>query len=100
MNSDDLLRELLTQSEHPATVVRLLGRWFNYVERYYVARHSLPHLQDVGMRCFHNDICSEPGLRDALKIAAMKLTKRDAEHDTATFHKQLEMLLQTLSIYE
>lgn len=32
--------------------VRWLSRFFNYLDRYYIARHSLAALKDVGMLCF------------------------------------------------
>ena len=39
--------------EPPAQVmVRWLSRFFNYLDRYYITRHSLAALRDVGMLCF------------------------------------------------
>ena len=37
------------------TQVRWLSRFFNYLDRYYVLRHSLHPLKDVGLLCFRGE---------------------------------------------
>ncbi|PNH12993.1 Cullin-1 [Tetrabaena socialis] len=47
-----LLKELYTRWGNHKLMVRWLSRFFNYLDRYYVLRHSLPALKDVGLLCF------------------------------------------------
>lgn len=49
---DVLLRELLKRWDNHKLMVRWLSRFFNYLDRYYVIRHSLHPLKDVGLLCF------------------------------------------------
>jgi Cullin family len=47
-----LLKELLERWGNHKVMVRWLSRFFNYLDRYYVLRHSLHPLKDVGLLCF------------------------------------------------
>lgn len=47
-----LLRELVIRWENHQLMIRWLQRFFNYLDRYFVTRNSLPSLKDVGLTCF------------------------------------------------
>ncbi|PIN02365.1 Cullin [Handroanthus impetiginosus] len=49
-----MLRELLKRWTIHKDMVRLLSRFFNYLDRYYVARLQLPSLTEVGLACFRD----------------------------------------------
>jgi len=50
-----LLRELYQRWCNHKLMVRWLSRFFNYLDRYYVLRHSLHPLKDVGLLCFRGE---------------------------------------------
>ena len=47
-----LLKELHKRWSNHNLMVRWLSRFFNYLDRYYISRHSLSSLADVGLICF------------------------------------------------
>lgn len=49
-----LLRELVKRWDNHKVMVRWLSRFFNYLDRYFVTRRSLPVLNDVGLICFRD----------------------------------------------
>ncbi|OVA00206.1 Cullin [Macleaya cordata] len=54
-----MLRELVNRWGNHKVMVRWLSRFFNYLERYFIARKALPSLQEVGLTCFRNLVYQE-----------------------------------------
>lgn len=74
---ETLLRELYRRWCNHKLMVRWLSRFFNYLDRYYVLRHSLHPLKDVGLLCFRDHVYSETKRR--AKDAVLRLVERERE---------------------
>ena len=51
-HDEGLLKELLSRWNNHKIMVRWLSRFFNYLDRYYIQRHNLHSLNDVGLLVF------------------------------------------------
>jgi len=49
-----MLRELVKRWANHKIMVRWLSRFFHYLDRYFIARRSLPPLNEVGLTCFRD----------------------------------------------
>lgn len=49
-----MLRELVKRWANHKIMVRWLSRFFYYLDRYFIARRSLPPLNEVGLTCFRD----------------------------------------------
>ncbi|GKV52777.1 hypothetical protein SLEP1_g59341, partial [Rubroshorea leprosula] len=49
-----MLRELIKRWANHKVMVRWLSRFFFYLDRYFIARRSLPGLNEVGLTCFRD----------------------------------------------
>lgn len=49
-----MLRELVKRWLNHKIMVRWLSRFFHYLDRYFIARRSLPALNEVGLTCFRD----------------------------------------------
>lgn len=49
-----MLRELVKRWSNHKVMVRWLSRFFHYLDRYFIARRSLPALHEVGLTCFRD----------------------------------------------
>lgn len=49
-----MLRELVKRWSNHKVMVRWLSRFFYYLDRYFIARRSLPPLNEVGLTCFRD----------------------------------------------
>ncbi|KAK4376319.1 hypothetical protein RND71_006996 [Anisodus tanguticus] len=54
-----MLRELVKRWANHKLMVRWLSRFFHYLDRYFIARRSLPALNEVGLTCFRDLIDQE-----------------------------------------
>ncbi|KAL0457381.1 UNVERIFIED_CONTAM: Cullin-1 [Sesamum latifolium] len=54
-----MLRELVKRWLNHKIMVRWLSRFFHYLDRYFIARRSLPALKEVGLTCFRDLIDQE-----------------------------------------
>ncbi|GIL64270.1 hypothetical protein Vafri_18269 [Volvox africanus] len=72
-----LLKELYQRWGNHKLMVRWLSRFFNYLDRYYVLRHSLPPLKDVGLLCFKELVYLETKKRT--KDAVLLLIEKERE---------------------
>ncbi|KAG5011143.1 hypothetical protein JHK87_019658 [Glycine soja] len=54
-----MLRELVKRWANHKIMVRWLSRFFHYLDRYFIARRSLPPLNEVGLTCFRDLIDQE-----------------------------------------
>ncbi|CAI0379174.1 unnamed protein product [Linum tenue] len=52
-----MLRELVKRWGNHKLMVRWLSRFFHYLDRYFIARRSLPALNEVGLTCFRSLVC-------------------------------------------
>jgi hypothetical protein len=52
-----MLKELVKRWDNHKIMVRWLSRFFNYLDRYFIARRSLPALSEVGLMCFRDLVC-------------------------------------------
>ncbi|KAL2892031.1 Cullin-1 [Bienertia sinuspersici] len=61
-----MLRELVKRWSNHKVMVRWLSRFFYYLDRYFIARRSLPSLNEVGLTCFRDliDVEREGGQID------------------------------------
>lgn len=75
-----LLHELVNRWRNHKLMIRWLSRFFNYLDRYYINRHSLAPLAEVGLRSFQTLVYSE--VKRQIKDAALALVQRerDGEH--------------------
>lgn len=70
-----MLRELVKRWDNHKLMVRWLSRFFNYLDRYYITRHSLAALKDVGMLCFRDTVFAE--LKGPIKDSVLSLVDRE-----------------------
>lgn len=52
-----MLRELVKRWANHKVMVKWLSRFFYYLDRYFIARRSLPALNEVGLACFRELVC-------------------------------------------
>jgi len=74
-HGEHALRELVKRWENHKVMVRWLSRFFNYLDRYYISRHSLAALHDVGLLCFRDGVFTE--LKGATKDGVLLLIDRE-----------------------
>ncbi|KAG2490035.1 hypothetical protein HYH03_011500 [Edaphochlamys debaryana] len=72
-----LLKELYSRWGNHKLMVRWLSRFFNYLDRYYVLRHSLHPLKDVGLLCFKDLVYVE--IKKRTKDAVLLLVEKERE---------------------
>ncbi|KAH0738724.1 hypothetical protein KY290_037429 [Solanum tuberosum] len=65
-----MLREFVKRWANHKLMVRWLSRFFHYLDRYFIARRSLPGLHEVGLMCFRDLIYQELNgkARDAVNV--------------------------------
>ncbi|KAJ4795071.1 Cullin family protein [Rhynchospora pubera] len=51
-----MLKELQKRWQSHKVMVRWLSRFFYYLDRYFIARRSLPGLNEVGLTCFSDRV--------------------------------------------
>ncbi|XP_057440709.1 cullin-1-like isoform X2 [Lotus japonicus] len=74
-----LLRELVIRWENHQLMIRWLQRFFNYLDRYFVTRNSLPSLKDVGLTCFFDLVYKE--LRTNVREVVIAFINKEREGD-------------------
>eukprot|EP01018_Ginkgo_biloba_P018328 Gb_16689 [translate_table: standard] len=72
-----MLRELVKRWGNHKIMVRWLSRFFNYLDRYFIARRSLPALNEVGLMCFRDLVYQE--MRNNVRDAVIALIDRERE---------------------
>ncbi|CAM6047545.1 unnamed protein product [Sphagnum compactum] len=72
-----MLRELVKRWDNHKIMVRWLSRFFNYLDRYFIARRSLPALSEVGLMCFRDLVYAE--MKTNVKDAVVALIDRERE---------------------
>ncbi|URD95876.1 cullin 1 [Musa troglodytarum] len=72
-----MLRELVKRWLNHKVMVRWLSRFFHYLDRYFVARRSLPPLNEVGLTCFRDLVYQE--IKGKVKDAVISLIDQERE---------------------
>uniref|UniRef100_A0A7N0U8X0 Cullin family profile domain-containing protein n=1 Tax=Kalanchoe fedtschenkoi TaxID=63787 RepID=A0A7N0U8X0_KALFE len=91
-----LLRELVRRWENHKLMIRWLSRFFHYLDRFYVARRSLPTLGQVGVVCFRDLAYVE--VRHRARDAAGEVIDREREGeqqaDRAMLKKVVDLFVE------
>ncbi|CAN4113571.1 unnamed protein product [Withania somnifera] len=72
-----MLRELVQRWSNHKVMVRWLSRFFHYLDRYFIARRSLPGLNEVGLTCFRDLVYLE--LNGKVRDAVISLIDQERE---------------------
>ncbi|XP_078444946.1 cullin-1 [Wolffia australiana] len=76
-HAEFMLRELVKRWANHKVMVRWLSRFFHYLDRYFIARRSLPPLNEVGLTCFRDLIYQE--MKGKSRDAVISLIDRERE---------------------
>ncbi|KAI3842240.1 hypothetical protein MKW98_026030 [Papaver atlanticum] len=74
-----MMREFVERWSRHNVMVRWLSRFFYYLDRYYIARGSLPKLEDTGINCFH--IIVHESLKVQVTNVVITLINRERDGD-------------------
>nr|ABK23135.1 unknown [Picea sitchensis] len=72
-----MLRELVKRWGNHKIMVRWLSRFFNFLDRYFIPRRSLPALNEVGLMCFRDLVYQE--IKNNVRDAVITLIDRERE---------------------
>ncbi|XP_078168369.1 cullin-1 [Carex rostrata] len=72
-----MLKELQKRWQNHKVMVRWLSRFFYYLDRYFIARRSLPPLNEVGLTCFRDRVYQE--MKSMVKDAVLSLIDQERE---------------------
>ena len=72
-----MLKELVRRWDDHKVMVRWLSRFFNYLDRYYIQRHNLAALKDVGALCFRDLVYAK--LKNTAKDAILALVDKERD---------------------
>ncbi|KAK9086507.1 hypothetical protein Syun_028901 [Stephania yunnanensis] len=90
-----LLRELVKRWANHKIMVRWLSRFFHYLDRYFVARRSLPALNKVGLTCFHDLVYKEINVKVRDAVISLIDQEREGEHiDRALLKNVLDIFVE------
>ncbi|EXB40823.1 hypothetical protein L484_009068 [Morus notabilis] len=90
-----MLRELVKRWANHKVMVRWLSRFFFYLDRYFIARRSLPPLNEVGLTCFRDLVYREVNAkaRDAVIVLIDK--EREGEQiDRALLKNVIDIFVE------
>ncbi|MCL7030497.1 hypothetical protein MKW94_015158, partial [Papaver nudicaule] len=89
-----LLRELVKRWGNHKVMVRWLSRFFFYLDRYFIARRSLPPLNDVGLLCFRKLVYEEVNVRAREAVITLITQEREGEQiDRALLKNVLDIFV-------
>ncbi|KNA11180.1 hypothetical protein SOVF_137680 [Spinacia oleracea] len=90
-----MLRELVKRWSNHKVMVRWLSRFFHYLDRYFIARRSLPSLNDVGLTCFRDLVYQEISgkAKDAV-IALIDEEREGGQIDRALLKNVLDIYVE------
>lgn len=100
-----MLRELVKRWANHKIMVRWLSRFFHYLDRYFIARRSLPPLNEVGLTCFRDLVMLQWTLHDAMLIPFLSsilvhdINKDKLRHITTNWVAFLLLSLRLILIY-
>ncbi|KAI3437587.1 hypothetical protein D9Q98_000040 [Chlorella vulgaris] len=76
-HDEHLLKQLKQRWDNHKIMVRWLSRFFNYLDRYFIQRHNLHPLNDVGLLVFRDHVYAE--IKRASKDSMLKLIESERE---------------------
>ncbi|KAM3357884.1 cullin-1 [Capsicum galapagoense] len=90
-----MLRELVKSWSNHKVMVRWLSRFFHYLDRYFIARRSLPGLNEVGLTCFRDLVYQELNgkVRDAV-ISLIDQEREGEQIDRALLKNVLDIFVE------
>ncbi|PIA44551.1 hypothetical protein AQUCO_01700270v1 [Aquilegia coerulea] len=90
-----MLRELVKRWANHKVMVRWLSRFFHYLDRYFIARRSLPALNEVGLTCFRDLVYREINgkVRDAV-ISLIDQEREGEQIDRALLKNVLDIFVE------
>ncbi|KAK4265731.1 hypothetical protein QN277_026748 [Acacia crassicarpa] len=90
-----MLRELVKRWANHKIMVRWLSRFFHYLDRYFIARRSLPPLNVVGLTCFRELVYKEINgkVRDAV-ISLIDQEREGEQIDRALLKNVLDIFVE------
>ncbi|KAG0472152.1 hypothetical protein HPP92_016698 [Vanilla planifolia] len=90
-----MLRELVKRWSNHKIMVRWLSRFFYYLDRYFIARRSLPPLNEVGLTCFRDLVYNEikVKVRDAV-ISLIDQEREGEQIDRALLKNVLDIFVE------
>ncbi|KAM0029607.1 putative cullin protein, neddylation [Helianthus debilis subsp. tardiflorus] len=90
-----MLRELVRRWSNHKVMVRWLSRFFHYLDRYFIARRSLPPLNEVGLACFRDLVYTEVNgkVRDAV-ISLIDQEREGEQIDRALLKNVLDIFVE------
>lgn len=90
-----MLRELVQRWLNHKVMVRWLSRFFFYLDRYFIARRSLPALNEVGLSCFRDLVYQEvkANARDAV-IALIDKEREGEQVDRALLKNVIDIFVE------
>ncbi|KAJ4827943.1 Cullin-1 [Turnera subulata] len=100
-----MLRELVKRWANHKLMVRWLSRFFHYLDRYFIARRSLPALFDVGLTCFRDLVFDEVHAKAKDAVLDVINKEREGEQiDRALLKNVLDIFveigMQSMEKYE
>eukprot|EP00192_Tetraselmis_astigmatica_P006584 CAMPEP_0117662932 /NCGR_PEP_ID=MMETSP0804-20121206/8315_1 /TAXON_ID=1074897 /ORGANISM="Tetraselmis astigmatica, Strain CCMP880" /LENGTH=747 /DNA_ID=CAMNT_0005469861 /DNA_START=284 /DNA_END=2527 /DNA_ORIENTATION=+ len=93
-----LLQELVNRWDNHKIMVRWLSRFFNYLDRYYVQRHSLPGLNEVGLICFRDSVYAEIHVKAKNAVLKLVEAERDGEQINRPLVKNVLAIFQEVGM--
>ncbi|XP_061349101.1 cullin-1 isoform X3 [Gastrolobium bilobum] len=90
-----MLRELVKRWANHKIMVRWLSRFFHYLDRYFVARRSLPILNEVGLTCFRDLVYNELNVKVRDAVISLIDQEREGEQiDRALLKNVLDIFVE------
>ncbi|KAK9083871.1 hypothetical protein Scep_030342 [Stephania cephalantha] len=90
-----MLRELVKRWANHKIMVRWLSRFFHYLDRYFIARRSLPALNEVGLTCFRDLVYKEINVKVRDAVISLIDQEREGEQiDRALLKNVLDIFVE------
>ncbi|KAF4349279.1 hypothetical protein F8388_007093 [Cannabis sativa] len=90
-----MLRELVKRWANHKVMVRWLSRFFFYLDRYFIARRSLPPLNEVGLACFRDLVYREVNSKARDAVVALIDKEREGEQiDRALLKNVIDIFVE------
>jgi cullin 1 len=93
-HGEHLLHQLVHRWNNHKIMVRWLRRFFNYLDRYYIQRHTLHSLNDVGLMVFRDSIY------DKMKKKAREAVLKQVEAEREGEQVDIGLLRDVLAIFQ
>nr|AZA04902.1 cullin1 [Prunus ledebouriana] len=90
-----MLRELVKRWANHKVMVRWLSRFFHYLDRYFIARRSLPALNEVGLTCFRDLVYREVNANARVAVIGLIDKEREGEQiDRALLKNVIDIFVE------